>query len=484
MGPVQVPAEALWGASTQRAVLNFPISGRPMPAAFIHALGLVKLAAAAANESLGQLASEKSWVIQQAAREIVDGRHDAHFPVDVFQSGSGTSTNTNANEVIARRATQLAAEQGGRALAVHPNDDVNLGQSSNDVVPTALHLSVALALHRELAPALAALGAVLEQKSADFSAIVKIGRTHLMDATPLTLGQEFSGYAMQVTKAGERVQRGVAALSELAIGGTAVGTGLNTHPGFAVHVCGILSKETGLTFSEARNHFEAQAARDDCVEVAGLLATVAATLTKIANDIRLLGSGPRAGFAELKLPATQPGSSIMPGKVNPVMCEMVVQVGLYVQGLTQVVAACGREGHLELNATLPLIAHCLHESIQCLTNAAREFAQKCVAGIEADTARCAELMERSLMLVTALTPQIGYDVAASVAKEAFATGRSLREVVLERRLMSAAALDQALAPMAMTRPKDASPKSVQKAEQVMENEGGPVLPPTPKPDKK
>ena len=450
MGKDLVPDDALWGASTQRAVLNFPISGRPLPAAFIRGLGLVKLAAAQANENLGRLAPEKSRLIQQAAREIADGRHGTQFPVDVFQSGSGTSTNTNANEVIAHRATLLAGKLVSQGLAVHPNDDVNLGQSSNDVIPTALHVSVALALHHELAPALAALGEILERKSADFSAIVKIGRTHLMDATPLTLGQEFSGYAMQVHKAGERVQRAIAALAELAVGGTAVGTGLNTHPDFAAHVCRILCEETGLTFREARSHFEAQAARDDCVEVAGLLTAVAASLTKIANDIRLLGSGPRAGFAEILLPATQPGSSIMPGKVNPVLCEMLVQAGLYVQGLMQIVSACGREGHLELNTTLPLIAHCLHEAIHCLTNAAREFGEKCLAGIEADAVRCAELMERSLMLVTALTPQIGYDSAASVAKEAFATGKSLREVVLARGLMDAAALDRALDPRVMT----------------------------------
>ncbi len=455
MGEMVVPDDALWGASTQRAVLNFPISGRPMPPAFLRGLGLVKLAAAQTNTALGKLAPEKSRFIQQAAREIANGQHVAHFPVDVFQTGSGTSTNINANEVIARRAAQLAAV-GGAAVSVHPNDDVNLGQSSNDVIPTALHLSVAVALHRDLTPALATLAVALEQKAAAFADIVKIGRTHLMDATPLTLGQEFSGYAMQVRKAGERVQRAVAALGELAIGGTAVGTGLNAHPEFSARVCRILSDETGLAFREARNHFEAQGARDDCVEVAGQLSAVAASLTKIANDIRLLGSGPRAGFAELRLPATQPGSSIMPGKVNPVMSEMLVQVGLYVQGLAQTVAACGRDGHFELNVTLPLIAHCLHEAIQCLANGARVFAEKCVAGIEADAARCRELMERSLMLVTALNPHIGYDAAASVAKEAFATGKSLRDVVLARGLLDAATLDRALEPLAMTRPGESS----------------------------
>ena len=472
MGRVQVPDDALWGASTQRAVLNFPISGRPMPAAFIRGLGLVKLAAAQANEALGRLPPEKSRLIQHIAREIADGHHATQFPVDVFQTGSGTSTNTNANEVIAHHATHLAGRLVSGGLAVHPNDDVNLGQSSNDVIPTALHVSVALALHRELAPALTALAAALEQKAAEFSTVVKIGRTHLMDATPVTLGQEFSGYAMQVRKAGERVQRGIAALGELAIGGTAVGTGLNTHPEFAARVCRILSAETGIAFREARNHFEAQAARDDCVEVAGQLTVVAAGLTKIANDLRLLGSGPRAGLAELRLPAVQPGSSIMPGKVNPVMCEMLVQVGLYVQGLAQTVSACGREGHFELNATLPLIAHCLHESILCLARGIRVFAEKCVFGLEADAARCRELMERSLMLVTALTPQIGYDAAASVAQEAFATGKSLREVVLARGLMEAAALERALEPLAMTRAADPPSKSTPLAGEAWENERG------------
>lgn len=447
MGEMVVPDDALWGASTQRAVSNFPISGRTMPAAFIMGLGLVKQAAAQANEALGRLPPEKSRFIQQAAREIADGRHQAQFPVDVFQTGSATSTNTNANEVIARRAGQLA---GG--VTVHPNDEVNLGQSSNDVMPTVLHVSVAVALHRELKPALGVLASALEQKSAAFSDIVKIGRTHLMDATPLTLGQEFSGYAMQMRKAQDRVQRAIDVLGELAIGGTAVGTGLNGHPEFAARVCQVLGTETGLQFREAGNHFEAQAARDDCVEVAGQLVAVAASLTKIANDIRLLGSGPHAGVSELILPSVQPGSSIMPGKVNPVMSEMLVQVGLYVQGLAQTVMSCGREGHFELNATLPLLAHCLHEAIVCLANGARVFAGKCIAGLEADVDRCRDLMERSLMLVTALSPHIGYDAAANAAKEAMATGRSLREIVLERGLVDAASIDRALDPLAMTRP--------------------------------
>ena len=450
MGEMSVPDDALYGASTQRAVLNFPISGRPLPEAFIRGLGLVKLACARANGELGRLPPEKGRLIEQAAREVADGKLTAHFPLDVFQTGSATSTNTNANEVIANRCSDLAGQPIGSKWPVHPNDDVNLGQSSNDVIPTTLHLSVAVALQTQLAPALATLATELERKSAAFADVVKIGRTHLMDATPLTLGQEFSGYAAQVRKAEARTQRAVAALGELAIGGTAVGTGLIAHPEFAGRVCRILSAETGLPFREAANHFEAQGARDDCVEVAGQLATVAASLTKIANDVRWLGSGPRAGLGELRLPATQPGSSIMPGKVNPVMSEMLVQACLYVQGLAQTVVQCGREGQFELNVTLPLIAHCLHEAVHVLANAARVFAERCVAGLEADAVRCRELVDRSLMLVTALNPHIGYDRAAAVAKEALATGRTLREIVLEQKLLDAATLDRALDPLGMT----------------------------------
>lgn len=450
MGELPVPDDALYGASTQRAVLNFPVSGRPLPEPFIRSLGLIKLACAQANEELGLLPKSKSDLIQTAAREIAHGRLTQHFPLDVFQTGSGTSTNTNANEVIANRASQLAGEPLGSRRPVHPNDDVNLGQSSNDVIPTTLHVSVALALQTRLAPALDNLAAELAGKARAFSGIVKIGRTHLMDATPLTLGQEFSGYAAQAAKAADRARRGAERLRELAIGGTAVGTGLNTHPEFAARVCRILSAETGCTFVEAANHFEAQAARDDCVEVAGSLNAIAAALTKIANDLRLLGSGPRAGLGELRLPPTQPGSSIMPGKVNPVMSEMLVQVCLYVHGLMQTVVLAGRDGQLELNVTLPLLAHSLHEAIGCLANGVAVFREKCVVGLEADEARCRELVDRSLMLVTALNPHIGYDAAAAVAKEAYATGRTLREIVLERKLLDAATLDRALDPRSMT----------------------------------
>jgi len=457
MGELPVPDDALYGASTQRAVINFPISGRPLPEPFIRALGLVKLACARANAALALLPPEKTRLIEQAAREIADGQLTRHFPVDVFQTGSGTSANMNANEVIANRVSQLAGQPLGSKQPVHPNDDVNLGQSSNDVIPTVLHVSVALALQTRLEPALETLAGALDAKSREFADVVKIGRTHLMDATPITLGQELSGYAAQVHKAAARARHGVTLLRELAIGGTAVGTGINCHPQFAARVCGILADETGIEFVEAPNHFEAQAARDDCVEVAGVLTAIAASLTKIANDIRLLGSGPRAGFAELRLPATQPGSSIMPGKVNPVMSEMLVQVCLYVQGLAQTVALGGRDGHFELNVTLPLMAHALHEAIHCLSNAVGVFAERCVAGLAADEARCRELVDRSLMLVTALNRYIGYDQAAAVAKEAFATGKTLREIVLARKLMDASTLDRVLDPRAMTQPNAGAP---------------------------
>lgn len=457
MGEMQVPDEALFGASTQRAVLNFPISGHPLPEEFLRGLGLVKVACAQANEQLRLLDSEKSRLIQEAGREIAAGKLNQHFPIDVFQTGSATSTNMNVNEVIANRAQQRAGHLASGKKILHPNDDVNLGQSSNDIIPTALHVSVALALQNKLRPALQLMQSRLTEKSREFSAVVKIGRTHLMDATPLTLGQEFSGYAAQLEKAVARVDKAVAALGELAVGGTAVGTGINCHPEFAASVCRILSEETHLPFREAANHFEAQGARDDCVEVAGYLTTIAASLAKIASDIRLLGSGPRAGIGELRLPATQPGSSIMPGKVNPVMSEMLIQVCLYVQGLSQTVVMCGRDGHFELNVTMPLMAHCLHESIRCLTNAARVFAERCVAGLEVDVARCQELVDRSLMLVTALNPLIGYDQAAAVAKEALSTGRTLREIVLQRKLLDAETLDRALDPRTMTKSEGTTP---------------------------
>ncbi|MGF1531005.1 MAG: class II fumarate hydratase [Puniceicoccaceae bacterium] len=452
MGELPVSEDALFGASTQRAVLNFPISGHQMPEAFIKGIATVKLACARANEDLGRLSTEKADLITRACDEIIAGQHHHHFPVDVFQTGSGTSTNMNINEVVSNLACTFTGNPIGSKTPIHPNDDVNLGQSSNDIVPTALHVSVACALQEKLIPALTVLAEGLEAKAASFASVVKIGRTHLMDATPLTLGQEFSGYAAQVRKAIVRTQKAITALTELAIGGTAVGTGINCHPAFPAKVAKLLTELTGIAFREADNHFEAQAGRDDSVEVAGLLATIASSLTKIANDIRLLGSGPRSGLGEISLPSTQPGSSIMPGKVNPVMSEMLVQASIYAIGLSNMVVLCGRDGHFELNVTIPLIAYALHESISVLANGAATFDEKCVRGIQANEETCKSLVDRSLMLVTALNPFIGYDNAAKVAKRAFQENKTLREVVLEEKLLDPATLDKALDPVSMISP--------------------------------
>jgi len=452
MGTMEVADDALYGASTQRAVLNFPISGQSMPSGFIRGLALVKQACAEANGALDRLEKEKVDLISQAAEEVMSGRCNEHFPVDVFQTGSGTSTNMNINEVMANLASKASGKPLGSKEPVHPNDDCNLGQSSNDIIPTSLHVSVAMSLSEKLKPALKELHENLDTKAKSFEAIVKIGRTHLMDATPLTLGQEFSGYAAQVEKSIQRVDKAIAALHELAIGGTAVGTGINAHPEFASRVVSLIAEKTSIPFREADNHFEAQGGRDDAVEVAGLLATIAASLAKIANDIRLLGSGPRSGLGEISLPATQPGSSIMPGKVNPVMSEMLVQVSIYVQGMSTVVASCGRDGHFELNVTIPLIAKALHDSVDFLANGATTFSRRCVEGLEANEAQCGEFVKRSLMLVTALNPHIGYDNAAKVAKTAFEQNKTLREVVLEMELLDEKTLEEALEPMKMTRP--------------------------------
>ncbi|MFO7725884.1 MAG: class II fumarate hydratase [Oceanipulchritudo sp.] len=454
MGDMELADEALYGASTQRAVLNFPISGQGMPPAFIKGLALVKWACANANEELGKLDGKKAGLICRAAEEIADGGLADQFPVDVFQTGSGTSSNMNMNEVLANRCSQLAGKPVGSKEPVHPNDDCNMGQSSNDIIPTTLHVSVAVALTNQLMPALKQLEKALAAKAHAYDSIVKIGRTHLMDATPLTLGQEFSGYEAQVSKSIRRCSKAISALEELAIGGTAVGTGINCHPEFAGKVCRLLSEKTGLHFREAENHFEAQGGRDDCVEVAGHLATIAASLTKIANDIRLMGSGPRSGIGELALPSTQPGSSIMPGKVNPVMSEMLVQASIYAQGMANIVNMCGRDGHFELNVTIPLIAKALLDAVTVLGNGAATFSSRCVEGIEVNREHCDMLVKRSLMLVTALNPHIGYDNAAKVAKKAFAEDKTLREVVLELKLMSPEALDDALDPMKMIRPAD------------------------------
>lgn len=453
MGEMQVPSDALWGASTERAIRNFPISGLKMPEEFIKSMGLLKYACALANYDLGKLDKKKADLIAQAALEVYEGKLTHDFPLEVFQTGSATSSNMNANEVIANRVSQIVGESIGSKTPVHPNDDVNMSQSSNDIMPTTLHVSLAIALKYNLLPALELLDSMLAQKVQAWKDIVKIGRTHLMDATPITLGQEFSGYEAQVRKSMERTHKAIDALKELAIGGTAVGTGLNCPVGFPSKVIAILRQKTGIDFIRAHNAFEAQAARDDCVEVAGYLSTIAASLTKIANDIRFLASGPRSGIAELILPATQPGSSIMPGKVNPVMSEMLIQVAMYTMGLCQCVVMCGRDGHFELNVTIPLIAHALHRSIEALSNAIRIFAQQCVAGIEVNRERCKELVDRSLMLVTALNPYIGYDKAAYVAKKAFLENKTLRQVVLEEGLLDEATLNKALDPMSMTRAK-------------------------------
>lgn len=453
MGEMNVPDEALYGACTQRAVLNFPISGHRMPEGFIRGLGWVKWACAAANEELGWLDLEKAKWIQIAAEEVYTGRLTAHFPVDVFQTGSGTSSNMNLNEVIANRVSQIVGQPIGSKTPIHANDDVNKGQSSNDVIPTALHVSVALAIRDQLIPALEHLADGLAEKAAAFKSILKIGRTHLMDATPMTLGQTFSGYTAQVRKAVTRARRACECLTPLAIGGTAVGTGINGHPRFGETVCRILAEKTCIPFTVAENHFEAQAARDDAVEVAGLFTTIAASLNKVANDIRLLGSGPRCGLGELSLPPTQPGSSIMPGKVNPVISEMLIQVCVYVMGLANGVVLCGRDGQFELNATIPFIAYALHESITCLSNGARTFADRCVLELAANKATCQAYVDRSLMLVTALNPYIGYDKAAEVAKIAFKENKTLREVVLEKKWLDEATLAKVLDPLEMIAPK-------------------------------
>lgn len=430
MGEMQVPTNAYYGAQTARAVENFPISSLRFSRQFVRALGLIKKQAAITNAALGLLPDKIARAIEQAAQEVIDGKLDPHFVVDIFQTGSGTSTNMNANEVIANRATELLGGKRGDKL-VHPNDHVNRGQSSNDVIPAAIHLAALEAIESQLRPALTELHEALQKKAETFAEIIKIGRTHLQDATPMRLGQEFSGYASQVEHGLARLKNVRAHLGELALGGTAVGTGINTHPEFARRTIEGIAKETGLQLREAPNHFEAQGAQDACVEASGALKTVAVSLVKIANDIRLLGSGPRLGLGELKLPATQPGSSIMPGKVNPVMCEMVIQVGAQVIGNDAAITFGGAFGQLELNVMLPVIAHNLLQSIELLTNASRVFARRCIAGLEADVEKCEGSIEQSLAMCTGLAPVIGYDRAAQIAKTAYESRRTVREVAEE-----------------------------------------------------
>jgi fumarate hydratase class II len=431
MGTVQVPEDAYYGAQTQRAVENFNISGYRFPRPFIRALGLIKKHAARVNNELGLLDTKPAEAIQAAAQEVVDGGLDDQFVADVFQTGSGTSTNMNTNEVIAGRANEILTDKRGGKSPVHPNDHVNKGQSSNDVIPTAIHIAAMMQIREQLLPALEQLQQTLHAKSDEFKEIRKIARTHLQDAVPMELGQEFSGYARQMELGIQRLDAAETNLAELALGGTAVGTGLNTHPDFAKRTIAGISDETNCQFREADNHFEAQAAQDAAVETSGVLKTVASSLVKIANDIRWLGSGPRCGLGEIQLPSLQPGSSIMPGKVNPVIPEVVVQVAGQVFGNDVAITYGGQAGNFELNVMLPLIARNLLESIELLSNAATALAEKCVQGVSANKEKCTSNLEQSLALATPFVPHIGYDQSAALAKKAYETGKTVREVATE-----------------------------------------------------
>jgi fumarate hydratase class II len=450
LGEVQVPARALYGAQTWRAHQNFPISGTRFPRVFIRALGMIKGAAAQVNAELGLLDPEIAEAIATAAGEVEEGTLDEHFVLDVFQTGSGTSTNMNANEVISNRAIQILGGEIGSKSPVHPNDHVNLGQSSNDVIPTATHVAACLLLVEKLVPALTRLEEALSERARAFDAVVKSGRTHLQDATPVTLGQEFGGYASQIAHGRKRVAHALEGLTELALGGTAVGTGLNSNPAFAPRVIAQLAERTGIGFFEAENHFEAQGARDAVVHASGTLKTLAVSLAKIANDIRWLSSGPRCGLGEIALPATQPGSSIMPGKVNPVMPEAVLQVAAQVTGNDLAITLGGRVGEFELNMSMPLMAKNLLESLEILANACEAFRERCVEGIEANEERCLELAKLSLMLATALAPAIGYDRAAAISKEAFRSGESVEAVAQRLGVLAPEELQRLLDPARQT----------------------------------
>ena len=442
MGPMEVPIDAYYGASTMRAVQNFPISDLRLPRSFIRALGLVKQGAARVNMDLGLLDETKGNAIVRAAQEMVDGDLDEHFVLDVFQTGSGTSTNMNANEVIANRATEILGGERGLRL-VHPNDHVNRGQSSNDVIPTAIHLAAHIEIKDGLAPALTRLKDALEAKSKEFWPVVKTGRTHLQDATPIRLGQEFQGFASQVELGLKRLEHAREELSEVALGGTAVGTGVNTHPEFASRVTAAISKDAGIEIRETEHHFQAQNTLDGVVETSAVLRTIAISLNKIANDIRWMGSGPRAGLGELTLPEVQPGSSIMPGKVNPVIAESIIQVAAQVIGNDSAVAVAGQGSYFELNLMMPVAAYNLLQSISLLSASADNFAEQCVQGIKA-TEQGPKMVERGLMIGTALAPVIGYDASADIAKEAAKTGRTIREVAKERTDLSDEDLDRSL----------------------------------------
>jgi len=452
MGEVRVPANALYGAQTQRAVENFRVSGQRLSREMIATLGYIKYAAAMVNMELGKLDKKPGNAILHAAREVVEGRLDAHFPVDIFQTGSGTSSNMNANEVIANRANQLLGSPLGSNSPVHPNDHVNMGQSSNDVFPTAMRLAAVIMIDKRLIPALEKLKAELGAKAEEFDDIVKIGRTHLQDATPIRLGQEFSGYASQIEHRLIRLKDSCEHLREMPIGGTAVGTGINTHPAFGARMAEKLGEMTGVSVMEAPNHFEAQASQDAVVQMSGTLKTVAVSLMKIANDIRFLGSGPRLGLGELKIPAVQPGSSIMPGKVNPVIAESVLMVCAQVIGNDAAVTMGGVYGNFELNTMMPLMARNFLEQIKLLANASTMFSDKLVSGLEADRGHIEKMAERSLALATALAPEIGYDNAARIAKEAYETGRNIREVALEKGVLPEERLNDLLDLVKQTEP--------------------------------
>lgn len=450
LGEMQVPSDVYYGASTARAVQNFPISGLRFPRPLIRALGLIKRAAAEVNMDLGLLERRLGGAIVTAATEVAEGQLDEQFVLDIFQTGSGTSTNMNANEVIANRATELLGGARGSKM-VHPNDHVNLCQSSNDVIPTAIQLAAMTELEHTLLPALRTLQQALEQKATEFRDVIKTGRTHLMDATPIRLGQEFVGYAGQVERAIRRLRYALQELTEVPLGGTAVGTGINAHPKFAAQACARISALAGVPVHETTNHFQAQACLDVLVLTSGMLRTLATALMKVANDIRWMGSGPRAGLGELQLPAVAPGSSIMPGKVNPVIAESVIQVCAQVQGNDQVVALGNQWGYFELNTMMPVIAHNLLQSIGILAAAARNFATQCIAGLTATRAG-PDHVERGLMLATALAPVVGYDKAAEIAKIAATSGRTIRDVAREHLKLSEAQLDEILDPAKMTIP--------------------------------
>ncbi len=452
MGEMRIPADRLYGAQTERARRNFPISDLRFGRPFIEALGAIKGTAARVNRDLGLLDDERAAAIERAAGEVMEGALDEHFVLDIFQTGSGTSTNMNANEVIANRAIQILGGEVGSRDPVHPNDHVNLGQSSNDVIPTAVHVSALVAIERELLPALRLLRDALKAKAAEFDGVAKAGRTHLQDATPIRLGQEFGGYASQIEHGIRRVEGVRAHLAELAIGGTAVGTGINTHPDFGARMASGLSELLGVQFREAENHFEAQSARDAVVEASGALRTLAVSLTKIANDIRWLASGPRTGIGEINLPAVQPGSSIMPGKVNPVMAESVLQVCAQVIGNDSAIVVGGSAGNFELNVMIPVMAHNLLESVRILSSVMHEFTNRCVSGITVNQERCRRNAESTAALATALAPVIGYDKAAEVAKRSLKEDRTLREIVLAEGLVEESELDRILDFRAMTEP--------------------------------